>query len=68
MNMLINRLVHNKHSEHECERNSMLMIKNVLRKRGMCIKGLFWPPLEPKTESYFSPISSYWFVRRITQV
>ena len=36
--------------------------------RGMCIKGLFWPPLEPKTESCFSPISSYWFVRRIAQV
>ena len=35
--------------------------------RGTCIKGLFWPPLEPKTESYFSPISSSWFVR-IAQV
>ena len=33
----------------------------------MCIKGLFWPPLEPKTESCFSPISSYWFIR-IAQV
>ena len=29
---------------------------------GTCIKGLFWPPLEPKIESCFSPISSYWFV------
>ena len=37
-------------------------------KRGTCIKGLFWPPLEPKTESCFSPISSYWFIRRIAQV
>ena len=27
--------------------------------RGTCIKGLFWPPIEPKTESCFSPISSY---------
>ena len=36
--------------------------------RGTCIKGLFWPPLEPKTESCFSPISSYWFIRRIAQV
>ena len=27
--------------------------------RDMCIKGLFWPPLEPKIESCFSPISSY---------
>ena len=37
-------------------------------KRGTCIKGLFWPPLEPKTESCFTSISSYWFVRRIAQV
>ena len=32
-------------------------------KRVTCIKGLFWPPLEPKTESCFSHISSYWFIR-----
>ena len=25
-------------------------------------------PLEPKTESCFSPISSVWFIRRITEV
>ena len=31
----------------------------------MCIKGVFWPPLEPKTESCFSPISSNWFFRRM---
>ena len=37
-------------------------------KRGTCIKGLFWPPLEPKTESCLSPISSYWVIRRIAQV
>ena len=32
------------------------------------LKGLIWPPLEPKTESCFTPISSYWFIRRIAQV
>ena len=36
--------------------------------RGTCIKGLFWPPLEPKTESCFSLISSYWFIRRIAHL
>ena len=36
--------------------------------RGTYIKGLFWPPLEQKIESCFSPISSYWFIRRIAQV
>ena len=35
--------------------------------RGTCIKGLIWPPLEPKSESCFSPISFDWFIRRITQ-
>ena len=34
----------------------------------MCIKGLIWPPLEPKTENCFSPISFDWFIRRITEV
>ena len=34
--------------------------------RGTCIKGLIWPPLEIKSESYFSPISSDWFIRRMT--
>ena len=34
----------------------------------MCIKGLIWPPLEPKTESCFSSISSYRFIRRMVQV
>ena len=42
--------------------------KCIRKQRGMCIKGLFWPPLEPKTESCFSPISSFWFIRRIAQV
>ena len=35
---------------------------------GTCIKRLFWPPLEPKTENCFSPISSDWFISRITEV
>ena len=36
---------------------------------GVRIKGLFWPPPpEPITESCFSPISSYWFIRRIAQM
>ena len=32
------------------------------------LRGYFGPPLEPKTESCFSPISSYWFIRRKAQV
>ena len=36
--------------------------------RGTCIKGLFWPPIEPKTENCFSTISFDWFIRRITDV
>ena len=44
------------------------MLKLMGNKRGTCIKGLFWPPLEPKTESCFSLISSCWFIRRIAQV
>ena len=32
------------------------------------LRGYFGPSLEPKTESWFSPISSYWFVRRKAQV
>ena len=31
--------------------------------RDTCIKGLFWRPLEPKTESCFSPISSCCFIK-----
>ena len=27
--------------------------KEIRKLRGTCIKGLFWPPLEPKTESCF---------------
>ena len=36
--------------------------------KGMCIKGLNWPPLELKTENCFSQISFDWFVRRMTEV
>ena len=36
--------------------------------KGYVHKGLFLPPLEPKAESCFSPISSCWFIRRIAQV
>ena len=36
--------------------------------KGYGIKGLIWPPLEPKTENCFSPISFDWFIRRITEV
>ena len=39
-----------------------------LLERDTCIKGLFWPPLEPKTENFFSPISFDWFIRRIIEV
>ena len=46
--------------------------KGVLMKaqaqRGMCIKGLIWPPFEPKTEVCFSQISFDWFSRRMTEV
>ena len=36
--------------------------------RGTCIKGQIWPPLEPKIESCFSPISTNWFIRIMVQV
>ena len=36
--------------------------------RGTCIKGLIWPPLEPKTENCFSQISFDWLIRRMTAV
>ena len=44
------------------------MSPNTNAQRGTYIKGLIWPRLEPKTESRFLPISSYWFIRGITQV
>ena len=34
----------------------------------MCIKGLFWPPLESKIEKCFSQISFDWFIRIMTKV
>ena len=36
--------------------------------RGTCIKGQIWPPLEQKTENFFSPFSPNWFIRRMVQV
>ena len=41
---------------------------HIAYQRGTYIKGKMWPPLEPKTESCFSPISSNWFIRRMAQV
>ena len=43
-----------------------LSIKDL--ERGTCIKGLLWPPLEPKTENCFSQISFDWFIRKIIEV
>ena len=34
----------------------------------MCIKQGFWPPLEPRNESYFSPPSLVCFTRLMTKV
>ena len=39
-----------------------------ISERGTCIKGLLWPPLEPKTENCFSQISFDWFIRRMAEV
>ena len=36
--------------------------------RAMCIKGQIWPPLDPKTDSCVSSISSNLFIKIITQV
>ena len=44
------------------------ILKIITLKGVRALRGYFWPPLEPKTESCISPISSYWFVRRIAQV
>ena len=38
--------------------------QKVAKKGVTCIKGLIWPPLEPKTENCFSQISFDWFIRR----
>ena len=35
---------------------------------GVRIKGLFWSPLEPTTETCFSPLSFDWFHRKISEV
>ena len=44
-----------------------MLVYTVNSERSRCIKGLFWPPPEPKSESCFSPISSDWFIKRITK-
>ena len=44
---------------------------NFCRQRATCIKRLFCPPPPPmrsKNEIRFSPNSSYWFIRTMTQV
>ena len=46
----------------------MSQIYRDFSKRGTCIKGQIWPPLEPKTESCFSPIIPNGFIRRMVQV
>ena len=53
---------------HVYKKNDMLNLSCKETESGTCIKGLFWPPLEPKTENCFSPISFNWFIRRITEV
>ena len=47
---------------------TFFLFSSIEHERATCIKGQIWPPLEPKIESCFSPISSYWFIRRIAQV
>ena len=34
----------------------------------MCSKQGFWPPLQPKIETYFTAFSLECFIRRMTQV
>ena len=45
-----------------------IIIHTLAKKGYVHLKGLFWPPLEPKTENCFSPFSFDWFIRRITEV
>ena len=47
---------------------AIIHILQLTGKRGTCIKGLFWPALEPKTENCFTPISFDWFIRKMTEV
>ena len=52
-------------------RQSVKLIKVrivVQRGTGMCIKGLFGPPLEPKTENCFSSTSFDWLFGGISEV
>ena len=43
----------------------IIHIKRSTVERGTCIKGLIGPPLEPKSESCFSPFSFNWFISRV---
>ena len=41
----------------------------VVNTKGVCaLRGYFGPPMRPKNEISFSPNSSYWFIRTMTQV
>ena len=51
-----------------CKRQKLFRSYNKNLERSTVIKGLKLPPLEPKSESCFSPISSDWFIRRVTQM
>ena len=40
-----------------------------MQKKGVCaLRGYFGPPMRQKNEIHFSPNSSYWFIRTMTQV
>ena len=45
-----------------------MLISAAEHERGMCIKGLKWPPSEQKTEICFSQISLDSFIRRMAEV
>ena len=40
------------------DKYTLIYDQTIRIERGMCIKGLIWPPLQPKTENCFSPILS----------
>ena len=45
-----------------------IIMLNSKSESGTWIKGQIWPPLEPKTESCFSPISPNSFIRGMVKV
>ena len=46
-----------------------MLLKARLVVQGVCaLRGYFGPPMRPKNEIRFSPKSSYWFIRTMTQV